>query len=104
MKAEDIARIMSNELGDWNENARISEDGKTIRLVAGNYRECSDDPFAYEYEMTLNDEGEVEEFMVTPQGGNGRNWGCPYEAGLDTLEKIRYACECAEEHNWRNWG
>ena len=97
--AADVADIMSDNLGDWNENARVSEDGKTITLVAGNYRECSDDPFSYEYKFEMDGD-----FWVTPQGGNGRNWGSPYNAGLDTLEKVRYACECAERHNWRNWG
>jgi len=97
--AGDIKKLLEYELGDWNDKARISKDGKTVTITVAAHRECSDDPFAYEYEFEMGGE-----FVVTPQGGGGRNWGCPYEAGLDTLEKVRYACECATEHNWRNWG
>jgi len=97
--AAEVAEVMSDMLGDWNENASVSADGKKVTLTAGVYRECKDDPYAYLYEFEIGGE-----FYCTPQGGYGRNWGTPYNAGLDTLEKVRYACECAESHNWRNWG
>ena len=102
--AKEVADILEYELGDWNDSARISEDGKKITLQVENpHRECGDDPYAYLYEFEI--EGDYVEFLCTGVGGNGRNWGTPYDgAGLDTLEKVRYACECAERHNWRNWG
>jgi len=98
--AEQVKSILEDELGDWNDNASISEDGKKVTMMVENWdRDCSDDPYAWEFEFNIGGE-----FYCTGVGGNGRNWGTPYEAGLDTYEKVRYACECAKEHNWRNWG
>ena len=97
--AEDVKRVLESELGDWNDKARIN--GNVVTLTVGCNRESSDDPYAYEYKFDVSNE----EFVCTPQGGDGRNWGSPYDgAGLDTLEKVRYACECATRHNWRHWG
>ena len=101
MKAYDIKEILEDQLGDWNDRASISEDEQTISITVENpHRDCGDDPYAYKYEFEIGGE-----FYCTGQGGNGRNWGTPYDgAGLDTLEKVRYACECATRHNWRHWG
>jgi hypothetical protein len=95
---EDIKKLLEYELGDWNDSASVK--GDTVTLMVGNRQESSDDPYAYEYEFNVK----TEEFLCTGKGGYGRNWGTPYEAGLDTLEKVRYACECATRHNWRHWG
>ena len=98
--AAQIKSILESELGDWNDSASIP-DSKTVILEVENWdRPSSDEPYAYRFEFEIDGE-----FYCTGVGGNGRNWGTPYDgAGLDTLEKIRYACECAKEHNWRNWG
>ena len=99
--AEQVKRILEDELGDWNDVASISEDGKKVTIQVENWdRPSSDEPYAYKFEFNMGGQ-----FYSTGVGGNGRNWGTPYDgAGLDTLEKVRYACECATEHNWRNWG
>jgi len=99
--AEQVKRILEDELGDWNDVAGISEDGKKVTIQVENWdRPSSDEPYAYKFEFNMGGQ-----FYSTGVGGNGRNWGTPYDgAGLDTLEKVRYACECATEHNWRNWG
>ena len=84
MKAKDIKDILEYELGDWNDSAHISEDEKTITITVAAHRECSDDPFAYEYKFEMDGD-----FWCTAQGGSRRNWGTPYNAGIDTLEKVR---------------
>ena len=99
VSAEEIKSAMEDVF--WRERgASISQDGKKVTMSVENWdKDCSDDPYAFQFEFTVG-----VEFICTPQGGNGRNWGTPYEKGLDTYEKVRYACECAYEHNWRNWG
>lgn len=100
ISAEEIKSAIEDVF--WRDNdARISENGKKVTMMVENWeRECSDDPYAYEFEFDLNEM----EFTCTGHGGNGRNWGTPYYGGLNTYEKVRYACECAYEHNWRHWG
>jgi len=98
--AEEIKAAMEDVF--WRESgASISSDGKKVTMMVENWdRPSSDEPYAYEFEFEVGGE-----FYCTGVGGNGRNWGIPYDgAGLDTQEKVRYACECAYDHDWRNWG
>lgn len=99
LTAKEIKETLDSEFG--GRAATISEDGMLVTLETENWdRQCGDDPYAYRFEYDLK----IDEIYCTPIGGNGRNWGTPYNAGKETYEKLRYACECALEHNWRNWG
>ena len=99
--AQDYADVAEDVF--WRGITRLKVEKNTVSFMVENWEnECGDDPFAYEFDLEINDDGEGVDLGVSPMGGSCQ-YGGGYEKGLDTPSKFKWALECAYDHSWRNW-
>ena len=84
----------------WRDGgATIGKNRNKVKITVPYWdHDCSDDPSAFEF--IFNIKNETLEANPIP---HKYMWGGEYTHGLDTPEKVRYALECAYDHQWRNW-